>query len=369
MNRRSFAIAGPIVLSSVLLLLLIGGISQAGEPAPIETAAAPSLHNPGFDNRDWYEFHKRYQGTYPSGAWLPDDDNNAPDNLPDSIRQDWRLWYLRGTDIVEPDPEGTFVLSVEAVQMRTYGGGKFLAGLYQPIYTTTPCLVYGFQIHAQSRPEGGDDVLIALQVGIDRVGWHPDSRTDPAVAGSFPATTVWGPAQRHQWVYGPLTVTAEAWGTKITVFTYADATGGRSHRILWDSASFRDATPPMIHDPNDLPTPSGISSLAVITAGTTATVTWTTASPALGQVYYRLVSVPTGPTPPDYPHKIYLPIVMKQVGWQYTPLNKMPTTSHQAVLTNLVAGGTYEFIAVSRGLSGGQCVTWRSAASQFTLAP
>jgi len=368
--KRSFVIAGPIILSSVLLLLLVSGISQAEPPPPLEVAAsAPSLHNPGFDNHDWYEFHLRYQGTYPSGAWLPDDDNNISNNITDSIRQDWRLWFLDGTDIVEPDPEQTYVLNVEAVQMRTYGQGKFLAGIYQPIYTTTPCLVYGFQIYAQSRPEGSDDTLTALQVGIDRVGWHPNSYTDPAVHTSFPTTTVWGPAQKYQWAYGPLTVTAEAWNTKITVFTYADASGGRSHRILWDSASFWDATPPMIHDPNNLPAPSGISNLTVITAGTTATVTWTTASAALGQVYYRLVSVPAGPTPPEYPYKVYLPIVLRQTGWQYTPLNKTPTTSHQAVLTGLVSGGTYEFIAVSRGLSGGQCVTWRSEIGQFTIAP
>lgn len=371
MSRHYLMLAGPIILA-VLAVLLVSGISQAETTPPtadVIAAGTASLHNPGFDNHDWYEFHLRYQGTYPKGAWLPDDDNNINNNIPDSIRQDWRLWFLDGTDIVEPDPEGTHVLNVEAVQMRTYGEGKFLAGIYQPIYNTTPCLVYGFQIYAQSRPEGSDDALTILQVGIDRVGWHPNSYTDPAVHGSFPNTTVWGPGQKYQWSYGPLTVTAEAWNTKITVFTYADATGGRSHRILWDSASFWDATPPMIHDPNNLPAPSGISNLTVITAGTTATVTWTTTGTALGQVYYRLVSVPAGPTPPDYPYKVYMPIVMRQTGWQYTPLNKTPTTNHQAVLTGLVPGGTYEFIAVSRGLSGGQCVTWRSDVGQFTLAP
>ncbi|MDW8068688.1 MAG: hypothetical protein RML46_07235 [Anaerolineae bacterium] len=372
MKRRYLMLAGPTLLA-VVAVLVVSGMSQAETAPPaaadVIAAGSASLHNPGFDNHDWYEFHLRYDRTYPKGAWLPDDDNNLNNNIPDSIRQDWRLWYLRGTDIVEPDPEGTYVLNVEAVQMRTYGEGKFLAGIYQPIYNTTPCLVYGFQIYAQSRPEGSNDTLTVLQVGIDRVGWHPDSSTDPAVHGSFPGTTVWGPGRQYQWSYGPLTVTAEAWNTKITVFTYADAAGGRSHRILWESASFWDATPPMIHDPNNLPTPSGISNLTVITASTTATITWTTASAALGQVYYRLVSAPAGPPPPDYPYKVYLPIVMRQTGWQYTPLNKTPTTSHQAVLTGLVPGGTYEFIAVARGLSGGQCVTWRSDTGQFTLAP
>lgn len=373
-NRSVIQFATSITVSlglTAALLIALLSAHVAAEPAPplSATAGSASLHNPGFDNHDWYEFHRRYQGTYPSGAWLPDDDNNQNNNIPDNIRQDWRLWFLDGTDIVEPDPEGTYVLNVEAVQMRTYGNGKFLAGIYQPIYNVTPCLVYGFQIYAQSRPEGSDDSLVALQVGIDRVGWHPNSATDPAVHGSFPATTVWGPSQKYLWAYGPLTVTAEAWNTKITVFTYADAAGGRSHRILWDSGSFWDATPPMIHDPNNLPTPSGISNLNVITAGTTVTITWTTGDNALGQVYYRLAAAPSGPTPPEYPYKVYLPIVMKQTGWQYTSLNKTPTTSHRAVLTNLLPGGTYEFIAISRGLSGGQCVTWRSDIGQFTTAP
>lgn len=364
---------GALVAPILMALLLVAWLSPAAraEPSPPEpdvtTAGTASLHNPGFDNHDWYEFHLRYQGTYPKGAWLPDDDNNVNNNIPDSIRQDWRLWFMDGKDIVEPDPEQTFVLYDEAVQMRTYGEGDFLAGIYQPIYGTTPCLIYGFQIYAQSRPEGSGDTLTALQVGIDRVGWHPPSATDPAVHTTFPTTTVWGPAQRYQWSYGPLTVTAEAWNTKIAVFTYADAKGGRSHRILWDSGSFWDATPPMIHDPNNLPSPSGISNLSVVTAGTTVTITWTTASPALGQVYYRMVAAPPGPTPPSYPYKVYLPLVMRQVGWQYTPLNKSLTTTHMAVIDGLVPGATYKFIAVSRGPSGWQCVTWRSEEREFTL--
>lgn len=358
------------LMAAVLIVLSSAPVAAESAPPLSATAGSASLHNPGFDNHDWYEFHLRYQNAYPAGAWLPDDDNNQNNNIPDSIRQDWRLWFLDGTDIVEPDPEKTYVLYDEAVQMRTYGEGKFLAGIYQPIYATTPCLVYGFSIYAQSRPEGSGDSLVALQVGIDRVGWHPNSAADPAVHTSFPATTVWGPSHNdYIWSYNLLTVTAEAWNTKITVFTYADADGGRSHRILWDSASFWDATPPMIHDPYNLPSPSGISNLSVITGGTTVTITWTTSEPSLGQVYYRLVEAPPGPPPPDHPYKVYLPLVMRQIGWQYTPLNKTRTTSHQAVITGLVSGATYEFIAVSRGLSDGQCVTWRSEVNQFTLAP
>lgn len=368
-------VALPLTLAGISLLGFSPSALAAARAIPSVWAAenvavaAPALHNPGFDNQDWYEFNLRYQSAYPSGAWLPDDDNNQDNSIPESVRQDWRLWFLDGKDIVETDPEKVYRQSAgsyEALQIRSYGAKDQIAGIYQVIYTTTPCLVYGFQMYGQSRPEGGDRNAV-LQVGIDRVGWHPNSSTDPAVHSSFPATTVWGPSHNYKWVYGPLAVTAEAWGSRVTVFTYADAPGGRAHRILWDSGSFWDATPPMIHDPDSLPEPSGVSNLTVITAGTTATVTWTTANDALGQVYYRLVSSPPGPTPPEYPFKVYLPLVMRQVGWQYTLLNRTPGNNHQAVLTGLVSGATYEFIAVSRGLSGGQCVTWRSEVGQFTV--
>ncbi len=122
---------GTLVTTALMALLLVVWSSPAAqaEPSPPEPAVtiagAASLHNPGFDNHDWYEFHLRYQGDYPSGAWLPDDDNNVGNNIPDSIRQDWRLWFLDGKDIVEPDPEKTYVLYDEAVQMRTYGGATF----------------------------------------------------------------------------------------------------------------------------------------------------------------------------------------------------------------------------------------------------
>ncbi|RMF32032.1 MAG: hypothetical protein D6759_09095, partial [Chloroflexi bacterium] len=145
-----------VALLSIAPHLLAHAQGQTTPPDPqakTSPAGSASLHNPTFDNHDWYEFNRRYQSTYPAGSWLPDDDNNLNDDIPESSRQDWRLWFQDGTDIVETDPEQVYAHSIEGVQVRPYGGGHQLAGLYQVIYNTTPCLTYQFQMYGQSRPE------------------------------------------------------------------------------------------------------------------------------------------------------------------------------------------------------------------------
>ncbi len=336
--------------------------SVAGVNAPATTA---SLHNPGFDNRIWYEFNRRYQRAYPAGVWLPDDDTAGGP-------QDWRLWFQNGTAIVDVDPEQTLPQAgSEAVQIRPFAWSldNQIAGLYQVIYNTIPGRVYEFQIYAQSRPEGSGDYLTALQVGIEPTGWHPPSATDPAVH-SFPTTMKWGPSTNaYLWSYGPLAVIAEAQGISVTVFTYGDAKGGSSHRILWDTASFQE-TPPLIPNPDSPPTPGGISNLAVVTSTTAATVTWNTTYAALGQVYYRQISCPSTPVSPteSMTYTVYLPLVSRYVGWSTTPLNKTLRTAHSAVITGLQPGCTYEYIVASRGIAGGQCTTWVSDKWTFVTA-
>jgi hypothetical protein len=341
-----------------------------GDDSPSATA---SLHNPGFDNHDWYFFHDRYDPSYPPGPdgmkpLLPDDDNNLGNNIPENILQDWRLWYMRNTPLIQTFAEASLAQSVEAVAVRTYNGDVHQGGLYQVIYDTAPCLVYQFQMQGRSQPDPGENPYSTLMVGIDRVGWHPDSEVDPAVPGAFPGTTVWGTAHDYKRTYGPLSVTAEALATKISVFTYAYALGGRRHAILWDTGSFQDVTPAMIHDPLDLPAPGGTSVPGVTAGSTSASITWNTTYAALGQVYYRLVAGPTiSPTTP-LTYTVYLPFIGRNFGgnpWQASALNKTPTTSHAATLIGLQPGSTYAFIAVSRGLSGGQCVTWVSEEYEF----
>jgi len=335
----------------------------ATPPDPAEdsaVAATASLHNPNFDNGIWYEFHLRYQSSYPVGVWVP-----AGNTYSDS--QDWRIWFLDGTAVVDCDHNVNHVHSApESVKIWPWSGHQ-VAGLYQVIPGVTPCLTYQFQVYGYSRQEEVDDSLAALKAGIDRGGWHPDSATDPAVH-SWPSTMRWGDSRKYTSGFGLLEVTAEAWDDTIAVFTYADAYGGNSHKIHWDTSSFADVTPSLIIDPDDPPATGGINITSVITTSTTAQINWTTSAAALGQVYYQ--PAPSGGTPSTLPNKIYLPLVAHAgSSWQATTLNKTPTTSHSVTISGLDPGRKYTYIVASRGLDGGQCETWVSSEKEFTTAP
>ena len=332
--------------------------------------AAASLHNPTFDNHIWYEFDLRYQRAYPSGSWLPDDDTPGGP-------QDWRLWFLDGTAVVESDVEKKYAHAVEGIQMRPYDWSKDadqVAGVYQVVYNTTPGYFYEFQIYGQSRPEDNNDPRNAsMKVGIDQVGWHPNSSSDPAVHGDFPDTTVWGFAQNYQWEYGPLTVTVQALGDHITVFTYADAPGGRYHRILWDTGSFYEVGPELIPDPDNPPAPSGITNLNVTPGRTTAAMSWQSPGPSMGQIYYRLLSRPHTPITTTVPvsYTVYMPYVSRESTpneWQSTTLEPTYTRTHSDVITGLEPGGTYEFIVASHGHGQYPLATWVSAKSTFVTS-
>lgn len=353
-------------LSLVVLLGLVGaGYSAALRATPAEATllATPVLHNPGFDNTRWYEFKDRY-GTWLIGSWVPDDDNGQR-------LQDWRLWYMRGRPLIKSFPEsGIKHAGIESVALRTYDGDVHEGGLYQVIYNVTPCLQYQFQAHGLSRPDAGlPNPDAQLRVGIDPTGWHTNPAVDPAMPGAYPESIVWSAPQDFKYPnFGLLQVTAEALADKITVYTRALAYGGVRHAIVWDSTAFQEVTPAMLQDPAALPAPT---LFALATPGTTqAIITWNTPAPAVSQVYYRAVTA-SGEVPPDYPNKVYLPLVMggNVVDWQMTPINKTASSAHAFTLTGLIPGQTYEYVVVSRGLSGGACVTWASAPAQFTMLP
>jgi hypothetical protein len=278
------------------------------------------------------------------------------------------LWFYDGTIPVLTWATSGAHEGRNAVKGRTYWGtireDKLQAGLYQMIYDATPCLTYEFQMYVKAQMGEPNDVMYALKVGIDRRGFRPNTWA----VGSFPSSTAWG-APRTDYVgfFGPLSVTAEAWDSTISVYTYAEAGGGNSVDFAWDTGSFRDATPPVIQDPDNLPPPGGIFNLSESVGSTTATISWETVDEALGQVYFR--ASPTEPIPPIGTNRVYLPIMIgPPVSWQWTPLNKTPTRYHTANLVDLLPGHTYEYIAVSRGLSGGQCVTWVSDVETFTTS-
>ena len=359
-------------LSVIVLTSLLGMGSnvtviaqQAEPPATAVSLAAPVLQNPGFDNNRWYEFRDRY-GTWLVGSWVPDDDDGQR-------LQDWRLWYMRGTPLPKSFAESSIIhAGVESVALRTYDGNFQEGGLYQVIYNVTPCLHYQFQMHGLSRPDDGlPNPAAQLRVGIDPTGWHTNPLVDPALPGYYPESIVWSAPQDFKSNFGLLQVTAEARSDKVTVYTRGFAYGGVRHAIVWDTGAFQEATPAMLHDPNALPAPA-IAPPTAIPGRTSAQINWSTAAlgSAVSQVYYALRPV-NGEPPPDYPNKVYLPLVMGGTPptWTPSPINKTPTTSHSVTLTGLLPGRTYDYVVVSRGVSGGACTTWVSAAQQFTTTP
>jgi hypothetical protein len=126
----------------------------------------------------------------------------------------------------------------------------------------------------------------------------------------------------------------------------------------------------MIHDPEDLPSPGGIYSLVVTPYTDTANISWMTANEALGQVYFRPKKI-SGSIIIGLPEEIYVPLMFGELPpqeWSASPLDKTPKTNHAATLSGLVPGRTYEFIVVSRGLSGDSCTTWTSGLQNFSTS-
>lgn len=368
------------ILSLMLVLLGSSIFVRAQKPNPdrnvasSQSSSSGSLHNPGLDNHDWYEFNNRY-GRYVAGSWLPDDDDNVYDNIPLDSRQDWRLWFMNNWSIPETDPEQGYAHQIEAVQMRPYGEGSLLGGIYQVVYNITPCLVYEFSMHGQSRPVEANDHLVAMQVGIQRTGWylHPTDSRFPAIHNDMPEfhspNIVWGTPKTPINQYEQMSVQAEAWADRVAVYTYAHTDGGRSHRVFWDTGAFSEVTPATIYDPlQHSATTGGISQDPIANpSGTTANVSWTSTGAAISQIFYHSIAGPATTPPPTLPYTIFLPLVIRAERWDYSLVDKTFTTTHTVTLTGLQSGYTYEYFVVSRGLSSNQCVNWVSSKDTFVM--
>ncbi len=335
-------------------------------PEPVTGAATivtadPWLHNPYFDNDIWYEFHLRHAPSYPKGVWLPDGNWYGDP-------QDWRLWFQDGTSLVDCDPHSTDKHSgSHSVQCRAIDpSAHIVTGLYQIVPNVVPCRTYQFQMYSKSRPKESNDLLNGLRVGIAPTGWGLDPDHAPGVHdGDWPATMAWGAYRYETGAYLPLVATAEALNTTITVFSYADAVGGNSHKIHWDTTSLQDVTPAeLLSDPdNPSGSSSGISGLTVDNITTiSARVRWNTSSEAISQVYYRFIPTPSPPVTPTGTllYAVYLPFISNQQrhSWNHTTLTDSAQTYHSVQLTDLLPGSTYAYIVAARGVSGSACVTW-----------
>jgi hypothetical protein len=388
---RQFLLSSVLVVSLGVTAILAPAVSHAHvekgnvatPPTPADAGAvadAPSLHNPNFDNGLWYEFNQRHAPTYPVDVWVPDGNWYEPPDRWEEYGdiQDWRLWFKNGTALIDSGDNNNYVHSApKSVKMWPWdvpSSTHHVAGIYQLIENTTPCLTYGFQIYGLSRQEEVDDELVRLKVGIETTGWTLDPDHAPAVHdGDWPTTMVWGASQKYEGEFGLLEVTAEALDTQITVFTYADALGGNSHKIHWDTGSLQESVPSeLVSNPDDPGgSPSGIDFGPVVsTDPDSALVTWHSVEPAISQVYYRLIAGPSNPVSPPgtlLPFAIYLPFLGRGPDpWFSTPLDSSYEDSHSVVISGLQPESTYEYFVASRGVSGNACVTWVSAKDEFT---
>lgn len=245
-------------------------------------------------------------------------------------------------------------------------GAPFTAGIYQIVHDVTPCATYQFVAYNQNEYDG-----MRAKVGIDPTGWQllipttwenpPDNCPptgsskcpDPEVdyETDFPATMVWSPETTEK-AWHPVTVTAEAISSTITVWTYTAArTDKISHSAYWDYTSLVQ-----LPYPDDrLPAPQSwqsdyIQDMTVEFVLDKAYVSWTTPEPTYGQVWYT--------------HKPINNTTYASI----TPLDQTPTTNHTAVIEGIQSGGDKLLVAaLARRASGGQCVT--DALSGMFTAP
>jgi hypothetical protein len=256
-------------------------------------------------------------------------------------------------------------------------GATYIAGIYQPVSGVTPCTLYKFEIYNRN-----DAWNYRPKVGIDPTGWQitnlgtspptncpPDGQSpcpDPYI-GQFPTTMVWSPEFDHApytWERG--SVTAEAAGDTISVWTYAAPVVAGSLSTYWDAGTLTQVPFPdgKLPTPSTW-TPSGFIYDVVTTKDTNSlTINWKTTGPASTQALYEIVPyIPPQPITSTFliAFTSYLPFVSKGPNpsrfTQHTTLNTIPATTHSAVITGIQPGDTVLFVPLSRRPLGTACTT------------
>ena len=292
-----------------------------------------------------------------------------------------------------PEPDG----KCEVANVKHNGSqgyilmnGAFIAGIYQSV-SVVPCASYKFEAWDRN-----DSTEYNPKVGIDPTGQvlpeyvPPDGDSLPWNCGpnenlkcpnpglhepwDLPPNILWSnPVNPPAYTWTPISATAEALSTTISVWTYAAPDRPGSQSAYWDYTSLYQVTPQTLLPDGRVPGPDGrITGLTTTPQATTAQIQWTTSQPAFSQVLYRVQSTGTPYTGTAIlAPRIYLPIVAR--GWgnvsEYT-FKTIPTTNaatNQSVtLTGLEASKTYEYVAISRWFSGSACIPSASATGVFT---
>ncbi len=296
-----------------------------------------------------YPFYWRPTNHFVAGMWY---EWWAGDQLPEFIDGG----HPHHNNCYPPAPAGQLC---HAYNYHSQGyiryGGYFIAGIYQVVNNVTPCTYYRFEAYNTNEYEG-----MRTKVGIEPTGWQlpvltkanppqncpptgsakcPDPRIDSEAV--FPSTMVWSAITEAK-AWHPLSVTAQALNSTITVWTYASTRSDMaSHSAYWDSTTLVEAPFPG----DSLPAPQAwnstyIQNLSSFFVLDKLYVSWTTPQPSYGQVWYT--------------HKPTDGSTFKS----FTAMEASPSTQHVAVISGIQeAGDAVLFGAVAYHPSGTQCVS------------
>jgi hypothetical protein len=249
-------------------------------------------------------------------------------------------------------------------------GGPYVAGIYQPVQVTA-CSAYQFEAYNRN-----DDVNYHPKVGIDPTGQvlppyippdgnglpvncPPDGYSkcpNPGIESlsELPPHMVWSAESnppKFTWV--PISVTAEALSTTISVWTYVapENTGSPSRSTFWDYASLVQA-PSSKLTTGTLP-PNDNSFITGVTSSTTAiraNLSWQTSQPAVTQVLYHWVGNASMTLVPP-------PVTSVSDFESFTPVDSAASTAHSVRLANLSPTSIYDYAILARRVVGSACQT------------
>lgn len=322
---------------------------QGPSPANSITASENLLVN---GNMEEVAFYWKPPNHFVAGGWL-------------------RWWY--GSGIPEYDDVRAWRpqrYDGDHAQIYFRWGATYTAGIYQRVEGVQPCTFYRFEMYGRNHSLPGANHYARL--GLDPQGRVYNDIDNPGIP-SLPGGIVWSDYQTFYEVWGRHEVMAEAAGNAITAITYASPDPGYGYYdTFWDAGSLTVADPPE----GRLPAPSSFASDGFITNLVTQTVLnyllveWNTAQPASTQVWYEIVAPSTPFTPTSV---VYLPLLYSAItpefpsNWRFSPVDQTPVTHHQVWIGPFQDGETVRFVALSRRLAGGSCLTSSSGWLERTI--
>lgn len=359
MKRRTFC----IIIALLCAVLFLEGREDSvrgSEPFPwqrqdlfIENQTGENLLVNGSMEEGFYW---KYPNHFIANGWKRWWQGNVVPEY-DDVR-DWRPWRYDGH---------------HAQIYFGYWEASYTAGIFQRIQVQ-PCTFYQFDMYGRNHSKAGADHH--ARIGID-----PFGRSYSLYMTALPTDVVWSPEKTYFYEWGLHTVAAESLGDTITAITYVSPDVNHPpYDTFWDAGALFQ-TP----FPNDrLPAPNSWQASDLITNVTstqsldTLTIEWTTAEPALSQIWYNVIT-PTRRSDPIGTlllPSVYLPLVISSSSGEGTPadptftLATAPdsayTTTHQAtIMANL--GQIVEFAILARRPVDEQCRTESSSVFQFKM--